>query len=369
MGLVKFLNMMTLVSKGMFSLPTPSSISYMWNMGVLLGSCLGFQLLSGVFLSFHYSASMDLAFSSVIGLMNDVNWGWLIRVCHANVASLFFMLIYIHIGRGLYYGSYSLKGVWMSGVLILLILMGTAFVGYVLPWGQMSFWGATVITNLLSAIPYVGHDIVFTIWGGFSVSGPTLTRMFSFHFLMPFVLIVLVMGHIMSLHHTGSSNPLGLGDDTDKIPFGPYFIVKDLVSVALVWSLLFSVAFLYPEMLMDPDNFIKANPLSTPPHIQPEWYFLFAYSILRSIPNKLGGVVALLMSIIILLFLPSNSSSSMFNPLMKVMTMMQAVNFCLLTWLGAMPVEDPYTTLGKMISLSYFGLFLLWGVNNHKTLL
>nr|UYA98117.1 cytochrome b [Linognathus vituli] len=365
---VKYFKITSLVAKGLFMLPTPSSLTYMWNMGALLGSCLFVQLVSGVFLSFHYSASVDHAFDSIVSLMNDVNWGWLIRFFHANSASLFFILIYTHIGRGLYFGSYKLMGTWLTGLLMLVLLMASAFLGYVLPWGQMSFWGATVITNLFSVIPFLGQDLVQTIWGGFSVGGPTLNRMYSIHFMLPFMILALSMIHIMSLHSTGSSNPLGLGYDYDKISFHPFYMYKDMLSVVLLWLMFMLILFQNPDLLMDPDNFTSANPMNTPPHIQPEWYFLFAYSILRSVPSKLGGVIALLMSVMILAILPlSDGLSGTFNPVVKLASSLQWMNFMALTWLGSMPVEPPFVGLGKVLSLLYFTTFILWGLYSDKT--
>nr|ADD49704.1 cytochrome b [Gekko swinhonis]ADD49708.1 cytochrome b [Gekko swinhonis]ADD49710.1 cytochrome b [Gekko swinhonis]ADD49721.1 cytochrome b [Gekko swinhonis] len=352
-----------IVNQSFIDLPTPSNISAWWNFGSLLGICLLVQILTGVFLSMHYSANTDLAFSSMAHICRDVQHGWLIRNMHANGASLFFICLYLHIGRGLYYGSYLYKETWNIGVTLLFLVMATAFVGYVLPWGQMSFWGATVITNLLSAIPYIGPTLVGWIWGGFSVDNATLTRFFTFHFLLPFIILAMVMLHLLYLHETGSNNPTGLNSSTDKIPFHPYFSYKDLLGTALMITFLLYLALLQPQLLGDPENFTPANPLMTPPHIKPEWYFLFAYAILRSIPNKLGGVMALVLSIAILFIFPlmhnAKQRSNMFRPFAQLMFWSLAANVLILTWIGGQPVEDPFIYIGQVASLSYFILILL----------
>uniref|UniRef100_A0AAU6QDR4 Cytochrome b n=1 Tax=Laelaps nuttalli TaxID=2902835 RepID=A0AAU6QDR4_9ACAR len=356
-------SIISIVNNSLVDLPSPSNISYMWNFGSLLGLCLMIQIVSGLFLAMHFCSDVSLAFSYVSHIIRDCNFGWLIRAIHANGASLFFILIYTHIGRGIYYSSYNFMFTWFSGVLILLILMGTAFLGYVLPWGQMSFWGATVITNLLSAIPYIGMDLTYWIWGGFSVSNATLTRFFSLHFILPFILAVLVIIHIVFLHETGSSNPLGTPFNLDKITFSPYFIIKDLFGIFMLMVFFLIVIFLYPSMFFDPENYIPANSLVTPPHIQPEWYFLFAYAILRSIPNKLGGVIGLFLSIIILLTLPMlNNKKFMFvsfNIISKIMFWYLVNIFLLLTYFGACPVEDPYVFLSQIFTVMYFMYFLI----------
>uniref|UniRef100_A0AAU6QE80 Cytochrome b n=1 Tax=Laelaps sp. TaxID=3081785 RepID=A0AAU6QE80_9ACAR len=359
----KTYSIISIVNNSLVDLPSPSNISYMWNFGSLLGLCLMIQIVSGLFLAMHFCSDVNLAFSYVSHIIRDCNYGWLIRAIHANGASLFFILIYIHIGRGIYYSSYNFKFTWSSGVLILLILMGTAFLGYVLPWGQMSFWGATVITNLLSAIPYIGMDLTYWIWGGFSVSNATLTRFFSLHFILPFILSVLVVIHIVFLHETGSSNPLGTPFNLDKITFSPYYIIKDLFGVLMLMIFFLIVIFLYPGLFFDPENYIPANSLVTPPHIQPEWYFLFAYAILRSIPNKLGGVIGLFLSIVILLALPLlNNKKFMFvsySILSKMMFWYLVNIFMLLTYFGACPVEDPYVMLSQVFTVLYFMYFLI----------
>nr|WNH38028.1 cytochrome b [Lythrypnus sp. AC-2023] len=343
-------------------LPAPSNISAWWNFGSLLGLCLIAQILTGLFLAMHYTSDIATAFSSVAHICRDVNFGWMIRNMHANGASFFFICLYLHIGRGLYYGSFLYKETWNIGVVLFLLVMMTAFVGYVLPWGQMSFWGATVITNLLSAVPYVGDMLVQWIWGGFSVDNATLTRFFAFHFLLPFVVLAATVLHLLFLHETGSNNPAGLNSDSDKVPFHPYFSFKDLLGFALMLLMLIMLALFSPNYLGDPDNFTPANPMVTPPHIKPEWYFLFAYAILRSIPNKLGGVLALLSSILILMLVPllhtSKQRSLTFRPLSQIIFWTLVADVMILTWIGGMPVESPYIITGQVASILYFSVFL-----------
>nr|YP_007025656.1 cytochrome b [Upogebia major]AEW68295.1 cytochrome b [Upogebia major]QPG85845.1 cytochrome b [Upogebia major] len=344
-------------------MPLPSNISIFWNFGSLLGLCLMLQIATGLFLAMHYTAHIDLAFSSVNHICRDVNYGWLLRTLHANGASFFFICLFMHIGRGIYYGSYMLIHAWSVGVLILFATMGTAFLGYVLPWGQMSFWGATVITNLLSAVPYVGMDLVQWIWGGFAVDNATLVRFFTFHFLLPFIVAALSMVHILFLHQTGGNNPLGVSSQVDKVPFHPYFTFKDIVGFAAMLMFLIMLTLLNPYLLGDPDNFIPANPLVTPAHIQPEWYFLFAYAILRSIPNKLGGVMALVLSVAILFILPfthlSKFRSLTFYPLNQFLFWSFVATVILLTWIGARPVEDPYVLTGQILTVVYFAYYII----------
>nr|WOW99098.1 cytochrome b [Paravarcia sp.] len=352
-----------LINNFIIDLPTPSNISSWWNFGSMLGLCLMMQILTGLFLAMYYSPNTMNAFKSVIHIMRDVNNGWMLRNIHANGASMFFILMYLHTGRGLYYGSYKLKKTWVSGTIIMLMTMAIAFLGYVLPWGQMSFWGATVITNLISAIPYIGDMIVKWLWGGFAVDNPTLNRFFMFHFILPFVLSMMVITHLMFLHETGSSNPLGMKNNIDKIPFHPYFSIKDLMSMTMTFSVFMMIINMNPYLTMDPENFSPANPMITPIHIQPEWYFLFAYAILRSIPNKLGGVISLVMSIMILMTLPfsmkNKFQSTKMYPINKMLFWTTINTFILLTWIGARPVEEPFILTSQILTMMYFLMFML----------
>nr|YP_010596807.1 cytochrome b [Sarcophaga fani]WAK85067.1 cytochrome b [Sarcophaga fani] len=351
-----------IANSALVDLPAPINISAWWNFGSLLFLCLMIQILTGLFLAMHYTADINLAFNSVNHICRDVNYGWLLRTMHANGASFFFICIYLHVGRGIYYGSYLFTPTWLVGVIILFLVMGTAFMGYVLPWGQMSFWGATVITNLLSAIPYLGIDLVQWVWGGFAVDNATLTRFFTFHFILPFIVLAMTMIHILFLHETGSNNPMGLNSNIDKIPFHPYFTFKDIVGFIVMTMILILLVLINPYLLGDPDNFIPANPLVTPVHIQPEWYFLFAYAILRSIPNKLGGVIALVLSIAILAILPfyhlSKFRGIQFYPINQILFWLMTVTVILLTWIGARPVEEPYVLIGQILTVLYFSYFM-----------
>nr|YP_010463225.1 cytochrome b [Cavelerius yunnanensis]UPL65544.1 cytochrome b [Cavelerius excavatus]UUJ37749.1 cytochrome b [Cavelerius yunnanensis] len=355
--------MMKIINNSLIDLPSPSSISLMWNFGSLLGMCLMIQIITGVFLAMHYTANIYMAFDSVIHICRDVNYGWLIRNLHANGASMFFICLYLHVGRGIYYSSFKLISTWTVGVMMLFLIMATAFLGYVLPWGQMSLWGATVITNLLSAVPYVGNDLVKWLWGGFSVDNATLTRFFTLHFILPFIITGMTMIHLLFLHQTGSNNPVGLNSNYDKIPFHPYFTIKDLMGMMIIVYLLIMIVLMEPRLLGDPENFIPANPMTTPVHIQPEWYFLFAYAILRSIPNKLGGVMAMMLSIMIILTLPLTNKnkiqSMMFYPMNKLMLWSFIMVIILLTWIGARPAEEPFIFMGQMLTMLYFLYFMM----------
>ena len=344
--------------------PTPININYAWSFGSLAGICLIIQILTGIFLAMHYTAHIELAFSSVEHIMRDVNNGWLIRYAHANGASMFFIVVYCHIFRGLYFGSYMhpRQLLWCSGVLMFILMMATAFMGYVLPWGQMSFWGATVITSLFTAIPFIGNVIVDWLWGGFTVGNATLNRFFSLHFFLPFALAGLSIVHLALLHKDGSSNPLGVDSHVDKISFYPYFFVKDLFAFFSFLFFFCVFIFYFPNALGHPDNYIPADPMQTPPHIVPEWYFLPYYAILRSIPDKLGGVLAMFSSLIVLFLIPflntSDIKSTNFRPLFKIFYWLTVTNFLLLGWIGQKPVTDIYIIVGQFATAYYFLFFL-----------
>nr|YP_009560368.1 cytochrome b [Dolichoderus sibiricus]QAA79731.1 cytochrome b [Dolichoderus sibiricus] len=353
-------SMMKLMKSSILNLPTPVNINYLWNFGSLLGMFLMIQIISGFILSMHYCPNMNLAFNSIIHITQNVNNGWLMHNIHINGASMFFICMYIHISRGLFFYSFKLIKTWTTGVSIFFISMATAFLGYVLPWGQMSFWGATVITNLMSTIPYIGTMMVQWLWGGFSINNATLNRFYSIHFILPFLILMLVIIHLFFLHETGSSNPLGTNSNYYKIPFHLYFTLKDIYGFMLFLFIFTMLILQYPYMFCDPDNFIPANSMTTPIHIQPEWYFLFAYAILRSIPNKLGGVLALLSSILILYFLPlfnSMMNSLIFYPMNHWLYWMFISVFMMLTWLGAQVIETPFILMSQFFSIMYFSYF------------
>lgn len=365
MRLLKKHPVLALVNTYLVDSPLPSNINYLWSFGSILGICFVVQLVTGIMLAMHYTPHVDLAFLSVEHIMRDVNYGWLLRYMHANGASMFFMMVYIHIARGLYYGSYThpRELLWSVGVFIFLIMMGTAFLGYVLPWGQMSFWAATVITNMLSAIPWIGVDFVQLVWGGFSVDNATLNRFFSLHYLLPFVLAALIVVHFIGLHEHASNNPLGVGSNIDKVPFHPYFTFKDIVAWIIFIMFFAYFVFFNPNVLGHPDNYIPANPLVTPAHIVPEWYFLPFYAILRSIPDKLGGVIAMVGAILVLLVLPfvhtSYVRSSSFRPIQKKIFWFFIADVLILGWIGGQPVEDPYVLVGQIGTIFYFAYFLV----------
>jgi len=357
--------LLSFIDSHIISYPTPVNLNYFWSFGSSAGLCLVIQILTGVFLAMHYTPQIDLAFNSVEHIMRDVNNGWLIRYIHANGASIFFIVVYSHIFRGLYFGSYIYPRdkLWISGVFIFLLMMATAFMGYVLPWGQMSFWGATVITNLFSAIPVIGKTVVEWLWGGFSVNNATLNRFLSLHYLMPFLIAGLTLIHLSLLHTEGSNNPLGINFNIETISFYPYFYVKDLFSFLVLILFLSFFLFFSPNALGHPDNYIVANSLVTPPHIVPEWYFLPFYAVLRSIPNKLGGVVAMVCAILVLILLPyiniSKIRSPKFRPLFSFIYWFLVFDFLLLGWVGQKPVEDPYILIGLLATLLYFGIILI----------
>nr|ALG35823.1 cytochrome b [Parevania sp. SJW-2015] len=353
----------SLINDMIIILPSPMNLTFFWNFGSLLGVCLFIQIFTGLFLSMHYCPHTSLAFQSMMNIMQNVNYGWMFRYIHLNTASLFFFCMFLHIGRNIYYNNFKSILVWSSGILIFIISMLTAFLGYVLPWGQMSLWGATVITNLLSSIPYLGNTMVLWLWGGFSVDNDTLNRFFSLHFILPLLILLMVIIHLIFLHENGSSNPSGLESNYFKIPFHPYFSLKDLITVFILFLIIMLVILMNPNMLNDPENFIKANPMITPVHIQPEWYFLFAYAILRTIPNKLGGVIGLLMSILILFMMPFNTKSKIktfyFYPPSKFLFWTFVNIFILLTWMGMKEIKYPFNIMSQILSILYFSYFIL----------
>jgi len=365
MRLLKSHSLLRLVNSYVVDSPQPANISYLWNFGSLLATCLVIQILTGCFLAMHYQSHVDFAFNSVEHIMRDVNNGWVVRYTHANVASFFFIFVYGHIGRNLYYGSYKSPRilVWSIGVIILILMMAIAFLGYVLPYGQMSLWGATVITNLLSAIPIFGKDLVELIWGGFSVSNATLNRFFSLHYILPFLLAALALAHLIALHTHGSNNPNGISSNGDRYSIHPYFMFKDLITIFAFFLVLSLIVFYYPNLLGHSDNYIEANPMSTPSSIVPEWYLLPFYAILRSIPNKLLGVLAMFGSLFILFILPlvdvSRIRGNQFRPAMRVAFWFFVVNFFILMWIGSQHPDSPYLEIGQVSTAFYFIWFLL----------
>lgn len=366
MRILKSHPLLKLVNSYLVDSPQPSNLSYMWNFGSLLGLCLVIQIITGVTLAMHYNPSVAEAFNSVEHIMRDVNNGWLIRYLHANTASAFFFIVYLHIGRGMYYGSYKSPRTltWTIGTIILILMIATAFLGYVLPYGQMSLWGATVITNLMSAIPWIGQDIVEFIWGGFSVNNATLNRFFALHYVLPFILAALAAGHLIALHDSaGSGNPLGISGNYDRLPFAPYYIFKDLITIFLFFIVISIIVFFMPNTLGDSENYVMANPMQTPPAIVPEWYLLPFYAILRSIPNKLLGVIAMFSALVILLSLPftdlSRSRGIQFRPLSKIAFFVFVANFLVLMQLGAKHVESPFVEFGQISTVLYFSYFLI----------
>jgi ubiquinol-cytochrome c reductase cytochrome b subunit len=364
--ILKSFPLLKLANPYVIDAPTPSNLSYAWNFGSLLAICLIIQIVTGVTLAMHYNPSVMEAFNSVEHIMRDVNNGWFIRYLHANTASAFFFLVYLHIGKGLYYGSYKAPRTltWAIGTIMLVLMMAIGFLGYVLPYGQMSLWGATVITNLMSAIPWVGQDIVEFIWGGFSVNNATLNRFFALHFVLPFVLAALVLMHLIALHDgAGSGNPLGISGNYDRLPFAPYYLFKDLITIFLFILVLSIFVFFMPNVLGDSENYVMANPMQTPPAIVPEWYLLPFYAILRSIPNKLLGVIAMFSAILIILVLPitdlSRNRGIQFRPLSKIAFYIFVANFLILMQLGAKHVESPFIEFGQISTVLYFSHFII----------
>jgi ubiquinol-cytochrome c reductase cytochrome b subunit len=365
MRILKQNPILRLVNSYLVDSPQPSNISYLWNFGSLLALCLGIQILTGVFLAMRYAAHIDLAFDSIESIMRDVSYGWALRYTHANVASFFFIFVYAHIARGLYYNSYKSPRVapWSIGVIILVLMMATAFLGYCLVYGQMSLWGATVITNLLSAIPWIGNDFVEFVWGGFSVGNATLNRFFSLHYLLPFVLAALAAVHMLTLHTHGSSNPLGISSNVDKIAMHPYYIFKDLVTIYLFLLVLSIIVTQYPNLMGHSDNYIPANPMVTPASIVPEWYLLPFYAILRSIPSKIVGVIAMFAALLILLIMPIADTSrirgNQFRPLSKFFFWVFVVTFIMLGYIGSQHPVEPFVFVGQVSTFLYFAYFII----------
>ena len=348
--------------------PTPKNLNYWWTFGAILTFCLITQIITGLVLAMHYVAHADFAFESVEHIMRDVNYGWLIRYVHANGSSMFFLAVYIHIFRALFYGSYKTprEMIWILGMFIYILMMATAFMGYVLPWGQMSFWAATVITNLFSALPIIGEGVVTWLWGGYAVDSPTLTRFYSLHYFLPFLIFALVVLHIWALHIPGNNNPIGIEikkPSKDTVPFSPYIVVKDLYALIIFLIIFAGIIFFVPNILSHPDNYIKANPMVTPSHIVPEWYLLPFYAILRAVPSKLGGVIVMFSSLFILMFLPwldtSKVRSMVFKPLSKIFFWILVIDVLVLGYLGAMPPEGWYLFFGRLATIYYFVHFLI----------
>jgi quinol-cytochrome oxidoreductase complex cytochrome b subunit len=345
--------------------PSPITLTYAWSFGSLAGLCLVIQMLSGIFLAMHYTPHIDLAFSSVEYIMRDINNGWLIRYIHANGASMFFITVYSHLCRGLYYGSYMKPRelLWCSGVVLLFLMMATAFTGYVLPWGQMSFWGATVITSMVTIIPIAGQTILEWLWGGYTVNNPTLNRFFSIHFFLPFLIAGMTLVHLALLHKVGSNNPIGSDTGIDDLPFYPYFASKDVFAFFCFMLFFATFVFYFPNTLNHPDNYIPANSIKTPAHVVPEWYFLPYYAILRSIPHKTGGIIAMVGSIAVFFLLPfvntSNIRNTTYRPLFKIFFWLFLADFIILTWIGQKPVEDTYIFVGKVATFYYFLFFIV----------
>lgn len=352
-----------IINNAFIDLPAPNNISIWWNYGSLIGLCLVIQIITGLFLAIHYVPNIEIAFSSVCHISRDVNYGWIIRSIHANGASIFFLFLYLHTGRGIYYGSYNFTETWNIGVVLFILTIATAFIGYVLPWGQIRFWGATVITNLFSAIPYIGKTLVEWIWGGFAVDNATLNRFFAIHFVLPFIIAAVAILHIIFLHQTGSNNPLGINPDRDRIPFHSYYSIKDALGYSVALSLFITIILFLPRIFADPENFMISNPLVTPIHIKPEWYFLWVYAILRSIPNKLGGVVALFAALLILFTLPftklNKKRGLAFYPINQLLFWIFVSSVIILTWIGGRPVEDPFILIGQIFTIIYFMFYLL----------
>ena len=358
------MNHYKIIKINIINIPIPSRISYSWNFGSILLICIISQLIRGIFLVFFYSPDSLNRFNRIIFLIRETNLGWLIRTFHSNIASILFIFIYFHISRNLYFNSFIIsQNVWITGVTLLLIITVTAFLGYVLPWGQISYWGAIVITNLVTSIPYIGEPLLKWIWGRFSINKLTLLRFFCFHFIIPFIIILFILIHLFYLHSTGSSNPLGLNNNNDKVYFHPYFSWKDLIGFILIFIILFFLILIKPYLLANPENWFKVNIIITPNHIKPEWYFLYAYAILCSIPNKLGGTVALILAILIYYFLPllnkNNFKNIKFYPLNKILIILFFINFISLTFIGILPVKEPYIFIRKFFTIFYFIYFLI----------